>query len=193
MSLEQDTDNTENADNTENTENTENTVESKRRRPSKAVLVAGGVGVIGLLAGGGIGFGIGHDSGTSSTTAGSSATLSLPTSLTGGYKRSTSVDTNIKTAVASAQTTLGAGTDMALYTKNKTQILVEATRLPGDALLQAGMTYAKVGDDVCATTSSTSGTEAICSRSSGQLTVKVTAGTSAVASMYVDQVFNALA
>lgn len=162
------------------------------RRPNRAVLVAAGVGVLGVLVGGGIGFAVGHANGSSSN-AGSSAALSLPGSLSGGYQRSSTVDTNIKSAVESANTTLGAGTDMALYTKDKTQVLVEATRLPGAALLQAGMTYAKVGDAICASTSSSSGTEAICSRSTGALTVKVTAASSDLASKYVDEVFNALA
>ncbi|GAB4009352.1 hypothetical protein [Nocardioides ultimimeridianus] len=161
------------------------------RRPGKAVLIAAGVGVVAALAGGGVGYAIGHGSG--STKAGDTATLTLPGTLSGGYQRSATVDSNIKSATQSAQDTLGAGTDMALYTKSKSQVLVEATRLPGNALLQAGMTYAKVGDTICASTTSTSGTEAICSRTSGDLTVKVTASSSDISSKYVDEVFAALA
>ncbi|HWU20753.1 MAG TPA: hypothetical protein VN088_04460 [Nocardioides sp.] len=162
------------------------------RRPSRAVLVAAGIGVVAALAGGGVGFAIGHR-GSGSGTAADSAALTLPASLSGGYQRSARVDSTIKPATQSAQDVLGAGTDMALYTKSKSQVLVEATRMSGNALLQAGMTYAKVGDTICATTSSASGSEAICSRTSGKLTVKVTASTSAVSAKYVDEVFNAVA
>ncbi|HWU22346.1 MAG TPA: hypothetical protein VN088_12520 [Nocardioides sp.] len=161
-------------------------------RPSKALLVAAGVGVVAALAGGGVGYAIGHH-GSGSSTAGDTAALTLPASLSGGYQRSSTVDSTIKPATQSAQDVLGAGTDMALYTKSKSQVLVEATRMSGNALLQAGMTYAKVGDTICATTSSSGGSEAICSRTSGKLTVKVTASTSAISAKYVDEVFAALA
>lgn len=169
----------------------DDSTEATRRRPSRALLVAAGIGVVAALAGGGVGYAIGHSSGSAKT--GDTAALTLPGSLSGGYQRSATVDSNIKSATQSAKDILGAGTDMALYTKSKSQVLVEATRLPGDALLQAGMTYAKVGDTICASTASTSGTEAICSRTSGNLTVKVTASTSEISSKYVDEVFGALA
>ena len=166
----------------------------KGGRSRKAVLAVVGVGVVGLLAGGGAGFAIGHHhSGGGDSVTGSGASLSLPSTLSGGLKRSTSIDSQIKASVTSARTALGAGTDMALYTKGKSdQVLVEATRLPGSALLQAGMTYAKVGADVCATTTSTSGAEAICSRSGADLTVRVTATSSDAAAKYVDELYAAL-
>lgn len=148
-----------------------------------------------MLVGGGVGYAVGDgsDSAPTASSTGSSSALTLPTTLTGGYQRSHQVDKNIKSSVESARSTLGAGTDMALYTKNKDQVLVEAIRLPGDALLQAGMTYAKNGDLVCATTSSTSGSEAICSRSTDALTVNVTATTANTSSKYADEVFAGLA
>lgn len=164
-----------------------------RRGPRRAIAIVGAVGVVGLLAGGGIGYAVGHD-GSSATAADSAGgDLALPSTLSGGFKRSTAVDAQLKSAVSSASTALGAGTDMALYAKGKTQMLVEASRLPGSALLQAGMTYAKVGDAVCATGSSGSGSGTICLRSGDALTVKVTAATSAVATKYVDELYDSLA
>lgn len=166
---------------------------TRRRLPGKLVLVAAGVGLVGLAAGGGIGFAVGHGgSGAASTSTSADDDLALPSSLPGGLERSDKVDSQIKSSVSSAAKALAAGTDMALYTKGKTQVLVEATRLPGDALLQAGMTYAKVGDAVCATSSATSGSAAICVRSSDGLTVKVTAATSDTATKYADEVFSSV-
>jgi len=159
------------------------------RRP---VTIAAAVGVVGLAAGGGAGFGLTKvDWNGSEPTATAATTLTLPSSLSGGFKRSKKIDKQIASSVSSAQTALGAGTDMALYVHAKTdQILVEATRLPGKALLNAGMTYAKVGDVVC---SSQSGSEAICTRSDEHLTVQVTAADSDTASTYADEVYADLA
>lgn len=159
---------------------------------SKPVPLAISVGVIGLLVGGGAGFGLAQI-GSSTTATSSSAALSLPATLSGGYKRNTTVDGQIKAAVASAQTTLGAGTDMALYASGNSQVLVEATRIGGGATLSAGMTYAKVGDAICASSTSSSGSEAICTKTGKTLTIKVTASDQTTAVKYVDEVFAALA
>ncbi|GAB2973527.1 hypothetical protein [Nocardioides montaniterrae] len=162
------------------------------RRPRTAVLAVAGVGVICLLAGGGVGWAVGHHEAAGSASA-SSAGLSLPGSLSGGYQRSTSIDARLKPAVASAKSALGAGTDMAVYAKGKEQVLVEATRLPGSAVLQAGMEYSKVGGATCASAQSAQGSEAICTRSSDELTVKVTSGTPEAAAKYADEVYAGLA
>jgi hypothetical protein len=156
------------------------------------VLAAGTAAVVGLLVGGGAGFGIAQIGGSSSAST-SNASLTLPSSLSGGYKRNTTVDAQIKASLTSARTTLGAGTDMALYASGNNQVLVEATRIGGGATLSAGMTYAKVGDDICSSTSSTSGSEAICTRTGKSITVKVTATDQATAAKYVDEVYKAVA
>ncbi|BBH18530.1 hypothetical protein Back2_28170 [Nocardioides baekrokdamisoli] len=160
--------------------------------PSKPIQLAVGVGVISLLVGGGAGFGLAQI-GDSSPATSSSAALTLPGTLSGGFTRNTTVDTQIKPSLTSAQTTLGAGTDMALYASGTKQVLVEATRIGGGATLTAGMTYAKVGDAICSSSTSTSGSEAICTRTSGALTVKVTATDQATAAKYVDEIYKAVA
>jgi hypothetical protein len=166
---------------------------SRWRRPA---LIAAGIGVVGLLLGAAGGYAAGEntgsdgDSGSSSTASGK---LALPSTLSGGFKRDTSVDKQIADAVTSAQTTLGVGTDMALYAQGQTQVLVEATRLPGQAVLNAGMTYTKVGKAVCSSSTSSSGSEAICVRSDDDLTVKVTATDQKTAAKYVEEVYTAVA
>lgn len=166
-----------------------------RWRRSRFALVAAAVGVVGVLVGGAAGFGLGraHTGSAAAPSSAAGTTLALPSTLSGGYKRDKTVDTEIASSVSSARTTLGAGTDMAIYTHGKTEVLVQATRLPGKAMLSAGMTYAKVGDAICASTSSSSGSEAICSRTSDDLTVQVTATTSTTARKYVDEVYDGLA
>ena len=158
------------------------------RRPA---VVAAAVGVLGLVVGGAGGWGLSQLGGGDSSSS-ASAALKLPDTLSGGYKRNATVDAQISSSVKSAQKTLGAGTDMALYTKGQNQVLIQATRLPGQAILNAGMTYGVVGDAVCASTTSSSGTEAICTRTSDDLTVQVTATDSTTATKYVDEVYNAL-
>jgi hypothetical protein len=122
--------------------------------------------------------------------------LALPKTLSGGFSRSTAVDAQIASSVSSARKTLGAGTDMALYAKGASgsqtqeQVLVEATRLPGDALLEAGMTYSTVGNAKCSSESSSQGSEAICIRTDNDLTVQVTAGTTKTAAKYADEVYD---
>ena len=165
---------------------------SLRSLTSKPMVLVAGAAVIGILVGGGAGFGIGQI-GDSAATTSSTASLKLPSTLSGGYKRNATVDTQIKTSVTSAQTTLGAGTDMALYASGNSQVLVEATRIGGGATLSAGMTYAKVGDAVCSSSTSTSGSEAICTRSGKTITVKVTAADQTTAAKYVDEVYQAVA
>lgn len=179
---------------TEVDEQIEATADKPKRslRANPLVRVAGAAAVIGLLVGGGAGFGIAQIGDSSSATT-SSASLTLPSTLSGGYKRNTTVDTQIKASLTSAQTTLGAGTDMALYASGSNQVLVEATRIGGGATLSAGMTYAKVGDAICSSSSSTSGSEAICTRSGNAITVKVTATDQATAAKYVDEVYKAVA
>lgn len=160
---------------------------------SKPIPLAIGVGVIGLLVGAGAGFGLGQIGDSSTSVSSSSATLTLPGTLSGGYKRDATVDTQIKASVTSAQTTLGAGTDMALYSSASSRVLVEATRIGGGATLTAGMTYAKAGDAICSTSTSTTGSEAICTRSGNTLTIKVTASDQATALKYADEVYKAVA
>lgn len=170
-------------------------VEAKRRTPSltsKPIALAAGVGVVALLAGGGAGFGLAQI-GDSSTATSSNSALALPATLSGGFKRNTTVDTQIKAAVASARTTLGAGTDMALYASGNSQVLVEATRIGGGATLSAGMTYARVGDAICSSSTSSRGSAAICTRTGGALTIKVTASDQATAAKYVDEVYKSFA
>ena len=162
----------------------------KRSLPSKLVV---GAGVIGLLVGAGAGFGVAQIGGSSTAATTSSAALTLPATLSGGYKRNATVDTNLKTSLTSARTTLGAGTDMALYASGTNQVLVEATRIGGGAILSAGMTYAKVGDAICSSATSANGTEAICTRGNAALTIKVTAIDQTTAAKYVDEVYQAVA
>jgi hypothetical protein len=164
-----------------------------RLLPRRPVTIAISAGVLGVLCGTGAGVGFAQIGGPSSGPTSSPAALTLPATLSGGFKRNTTVDTQIKTALASARTTLGAGTDMALYASGATQVLVEASRIGGAATLNAGMTYAKVGDAICASTSTSSGSEAICSRGNATLTVKVTAADQATAAKYVDEVYQAVA
>jgi hypothetical protein len=127
---------------------------------------------------------------TTCPACGATSELTLPDTLSGGFKRSKSVDSQIADSLASAKATLNAGTDMVLYTHGKKEeVLVEATRLPGQAVLEGGMTYAKVDDVVCASASDSSGAEAICTRSDDHLTVQVTAVDSATASKYADEIY----
>lgn len=163
-----------------------------RRRGRLVAAIAAGAAIVGVVVGGVAGVAVEHsrDAGGDSTAAG--AKLSLPTTISGGFKRSSTVDSEIASSVSSARKTLGAGTDMALYTKGKTEVLVEATRLPGQAILNAGMTYAKVGPAVCASESGSSGSEAICTRTGDALTVQVTASDNATASKYADEVYTTL-
>ena len=168
------------------------TAKPTRSLLSKPIPLAIGVGVVALLVGGGAGFGISqltHDN--PSTT--SNATLTLPSTLSGGFTRNATIDAQLKTSVSSAVATLGAGTDMALYTSGTNRVLVEATRVGGGATLSAGMTYAKVGADVCASTSTTSGSEAICTRTAGALMIEVTATDQTTAAKYTDEVYKAIA
>jgi len=121
--------------------------------------------------------------------------VSLPATLSGGFTRNAQADQQIAASVSSAKRTLGAGTDMALYlgapsSQGQQEIIVEATRLPGQALLEAGMTYDRVGNSNCASETSSQGAEAICIRTNNDLTVQVTAADTTTASKYADEVYD---
>ncbi|MBO0843548.1 MAG: hypothetical protein J2O46_10205, partial [Nocardioides sp.] len=151
------------------------------------------IGVAGLVVGGLVGFGATYLSGAGLHAAGSTEAIKLPAKLSGGFARSKTADPQLQTSISSARKTLGAGTDMALYTKGQTDVLVQATRLPGQAILQAGLKYAHVGKAVCASGTAASSPEAVCTRTDGGLTVQVSATDSKTAAKYVEEVYAKLA